>query len=550
MSSDVETNIRFDDPNVRPRYSPLIAQFGLNNPTNLLQSTVPKNNNIFGKSNKAKTPRLKAPYRKRELDRFEDTYRTDGVVRNLVNKKWYFILGAHISVSLDVNREFQNNDERSAQIQQVMTYEPYVRAMNCANEVLRKTNFRKVIHAAGVQASTYGRSCVEIVWDPSSGLPVRFNVLNSKLLGDVEVDPETWEFLGVHYRDLPKHDDLLEAENIIYITRNDVHISPGSMYYGLSDLEPVIDGSETKRIIKQLDLKEMSRSSWGGFGWIKFKNPNVTHQQIQEIVESMKPGAWTATDQDVEIDVKQIAQSAPILLEIIDAMNLETARDLEVPSPLAGYENKQNYSNLVQTLIAWKESSLDAERKWVKDIIESQLLNKIFERELQRQGIQIPESDYEDVIVQNTTVIPNEQPLNPLQPNGMITQNTQMIPPAKLVMQIEDPNFTPHKERVETAISLYSNDLISARKVLNEANMSDEIEETEARLREKALKAQQMQQFQMDTFRNNVIQTDELTNKKRKILGELENKLNELKGGNGNISSKGKDTSKQSYVPY
>ena len=542
MSDNVETRIHFDDPSLTKKYTPLVAQIGVDNYYDVLQrnSTVPKNN-IFQRNNKAKAPRLKAPYRKRELDRFEDTYRCDGVVRNLINKKWYFMLGAHISVSLDVNREFQNNEERGIQIQKVMSYEPYIKAMNCANEVLRKTNFRKIIHAAGVQASTYGRSCVEVVWnDTPDGLPViRFNVLNSKLLGDVEVNKDTWEFLGVHYRDLPRSDDLLEAENIIYITRHDVHMSPGSMYYGLSDLEPVIDGSETKRIIKQQDLKEMSRTSWGGFGWIKFKNPNVTKAQIKEIIESMKAGAWTGTDQDVEIEVKQIAQSAPILLEIIDSMNLESARDLEVPSPLAGYENKQNYSNLVQTLIAWKESSLDAERKWISEIVQTQLLDKIFRRELEKQGIQLPYSDYEDIIVQQTEQIPNSQPLNPLQPNGMIVNTPQVIPPAKLVLDITDPNFAPHKERVESAIALFNIDLISARKVLQEAGMEEETEETEARLRAKELQAQQMQQFQQNVFANQVQATDELTNRKRNILVNLENKLAELKGGSGEGNGKG-----------
>ena len=185
---------------------------------------------------------------------------------------------------------------------QVIQYPPYKQAMDKANEILRKCSFRKVLHAAGIQASVYGRACVEKVRDASKGNRiVRLNVLNSKLLGDVEVNHETWEFLGVHYRDLPKQDDLLEAQDIIYITRNDYHISSGSMYYGLSDLEPIIDGSETKRIIKQEDLKEIARALWAGFGWMLFKDPNISHEQMKEIVNQMKAGAWTATDQSVEL---------------------------------------------------------------------------------------------------------------------------------------------------------------------------------------------------------------------------------------------------------
>lgn len=516
---------------------PLVAQ--LNISTHNLQSSVPRYDNIFRQNNKAKIPRLKPPYRKRDLDRFEDTFRSDGTVRNGISKKWNFILGAHTSVSLDVDREYQNDEDRANAMNQVLQYEPYKIAMDKANEVLRKCSFRKVLHAAGIQASVYGRSCIEKVRNPAdNNRIVRLNVLNSKLLGDVEVDQDTWEFIGVHYRDLPKHDDLLEAENIIYITRNDYHISSGSMYYGLSDLEPIVDGSETKRIIKQEDLKEIARSLWAGFGWMLFKDPNITHEQMSEIVNKMKAGAWTATDQSVELQVQEIAQNAPMLLEIINEMNLETARDLAIPSPLVGYENKQNYSNLVQTLISWKESDLDAERRWLSDLIEGQLLSEIFKQELDEQGVQIPDGNVyggENLVTQQLTQVQNEQPLNPYEPQGLIIPQTQIIPPAKLTLDITDPNFTPFKEKLESTLMLYDKNLISARKVLEVVDMEDQIEETELRLQEEKLKQEQMMNFQQNVFTSQVQQTDKVQQKRMDLLGKMEMQLGKLDGnGNGN----------------
>src|SRR5215203_307263 len=540
--SDVEHNIVFDSSkSLNQRHIPLVAQFNIS--TNNLQSTVPKYDNIFRQNNKAKIPRLKPPYRKRDLDRFEDCFRSDGTVRNGVSKKWNFILGAHTSVSLDVDREFQNDDERAGAMNQVLQYEPYRIAMDKANEVLRKCSFRKVLHAAGIQASVYGRACIEKVRNPADNRIIRLNVLNSKLLGDVEVNPETWELLGIHYRDLPKHDDLLEAKDIIYITRNDYHISSGSLYYGLSDLEPVVDGSETKRIIKQEDLKEIARALWAGFGWMLFKDPNITHEQMSEIVNKMKAGAWTATDQSVELQVQEIAQNAPMLLEIINEMNLETSRDLAIPSPLVGYENKQNYSNLVQTLIAWKESDLDAERRWLSDLIEGQLLAEIFKQELDAQGVQIPDGvdvyGGENVVTQQLTQIPNEQPLNPYQPQGLIMPKTQIIPPAKLTLDITDPNFTPFKEKLESTLMLYDKNLVSARKVLEVVDMEDQIEETEMRLQEAKQKQEQMMNFQQDVFTSQVQQTDQVQQKRMDLLGKMEGQLSKLDIGSGNILGNG-----------
>ena len=101
-------------------------------------------------------------------------------------------------------------------------------------------------------------SAIEIVKD-TDDWPIALHVLNSKRLGKVEVDPNTWAFEGVHYADLPTNDDLLKAEDLIYFTINDDHVTPRSIHYGLSILEPVIDASETKRIIKQEDLKKVGQ---------------------------------------------------------------------------------------------------------------------------------------------------------------------------------------------------------------------------------------------------------------------------------------------------
>jgi hypothetical protein len=542
--SNVDHSIIFDvksNPFTNGHTTPKIAQFNIS--TNNLQSTVPKYDNIFSKNNKARIPRLKPPYRKRDLDRFEDTFRSDGTVRNGVSKKWNFILGAHTSVSLDVDREYQNDDDRANAMNQVLQYEPYKIAMDKANEVLRKCNFRKVLHAAGIQASVFGRSCIEKVRNPADNNRIcRLNVLNSKLLGDVEVDPNTWEFLGVHYRDLPKHDDLLEANDIIYLTRNDYHISSGSMYYGLSDLEPIVDGSETKRIIKQEDLKEIARSLWAGFGWMLFKDPNITHEQMSEIVNKMKAGAWTATDQTVELQVQEIAQNAPMLLEILNEMNLETARDLSIPSPIIGYENKQNYSNLVQTLIAWKESDLDAERRWLSDLIDTQLLNEIFKQELELQGVQLPETygsagSIGNLVTQQLTQIPNDQPLNPLQPNGLMIPQTNITPPAKLALDITDPNFTTFKEKLESTLMLYDKNLISARKVLEVVDMEDQIEETEIRLHEQQMKQDAMTNFQQTVFTQEAEKNTTINNIRFGLLEKLEGELGKLEESSSSSSS-------------
>lgn len=564
------TSIKFNPKNY-DIHTPTIVQQAAEHSTRKYISSVPRHASLFGVPNKARIPRLKAPYRQRELNRFEDTFRTDGIVKNAILKKWNFILGARTYVNLDADKEYDSDEERSVAIQAVSNYPPYKKAKDKANEILKNIDFRNVIHAAGVSASVYGRSCIEKVRD-ESGTIVRLNVLNSKLLGDVEINEDTWQFVGVHYRDLPKTDDLLLSKDIIYITRNDVHISPGSLYYGLSDLEPVIDGSETKRIAKQQDLKEIAKALWAGFIWIMFKNPNVSAADIQDVINKIKPGVPTALEHETELHVEKIAHDSPMLLDIITHMNREALRDLSVPSPLGGYEDVQNFATLQQTLIAWKESDLDAERAWLSSIIEKQVLYEIFREELQKQGINpdqtVPGYSKGEILVKKEMPMPltspssftkmelpeglkigqqyiepeeqeqNDEYTDPLSNINLPTQTQyEVIPPAKLSFEIEDPNFTPFKEKMETVLGLYDKDLVSARKVLEEADMEDQIEQTELRLHEKQQKLEQMDQFKQNVFENSVLTNNQVQDKKLKLLGDFEMELNKTKNGNGKDDS-------------
>lgn len=563
------TSIKFNDKSNNAYHNPTIVQQKTEYSTRKYISAVPRHANIFNVPNKARVPRLKAPYRQRELNRFEDTFRTDGIVKNAILKKWNFILGARTYVNLDADKEYDSDEERSAAIQAVSEYKPYRIAKDKANAILKNIDFRNVIHAAGVSTSVYGRSCIEKVRD-ESGTIVRLNVLNSKLLGDVEINEDTWEFVGVHYRDLPKTDDLLLSKDIIYLTKNDVHISPGSLYYGLSDLEPVIDGSETKRIAKQQDLKEIAKALWAGFIWIMFKNANVSAADIQSVIDKIKPGVPTALEFDTELHVEKIAHDSPMLLNIIESMNREALRDLSVPSPLGGYEDVQNFATLQQTLIAWKESDLDAERAWLSAHIERQVLTEIFRDSLREQGINpdqtIPGYSKGEILVKKDVPMPLTSPssftkmelpeglkigqeypepskeqdeyTDPLSNINMPMQTQyQVIPPAKLSFEIEDPNFTPFKEKMETVLGLYDKDLVSPRKVLEEADMEDQIEQTELRLHEKQMKIEQMDQFKQNVYENSVLTNNQVQDKKLKLLGDFESELNKTKNGNGKDDS-------------
>ena len=134
----------------------------------------------------------------------------------------------------------------------------------------------------------------------------------------------------------------------------------------------------------------------------------------------------------------------------------------------------------------------------------------------------------ENVITQKLTEIPNEQPLNPYQPQGMLMPQTQIIPPAKLTLDITDPNFEPFKEKLESTLMLYEKNLVSARKVLEIVDMEDQIEETEMRLHESKMKQEQAMNMQQEMFNQQAAINTTVNDKRMNLLGQLENELNKL----------------------
>jgi hypothetical protein len=112
-------------------------------------------------------------------------------------------------------------------------------------------------------------------------------------------------------------------------------------------------------------------------------------------------------------------------------------------------------------LLAFKEIELDADRTWVKDIIQPQWLNKLFYKLL---GLA---EDYEE---------------NP--------------PEAKLTYEFQDITFETNLDKVNASLLLYDRQLISGEKVLRVAGYEDEIEEY--KLRKEEIEEAEQQKMRAD----------------------------------------------------
>jgi len=422
-------------------------------------------------------PTIKPPYNNSSLDRFEDCYRSDRLVQNGIVKRVELVLGQHGKIVMDTTEEFDNPDDRQTALEKITNNQKYQDARKAIQQLVIKPaiNFHTNLKASVIQSQVYGRSAIEMVGSDESGLPEALHVLNSKRLAQVEIDPQTWQLLGVHYLDLNKGssgmEDVLPIETLIYFAYRDYHVSPGSLFYGLSALEGIVDGSDSKRIAKQEDIKEIMKSNWAPFLIMKFINPNITVQQMQEVVNGIQPGLPFAHKQDLETTTVDLQSDLKKLTDAVDFLNRESLRELGVPGFIAGYEQIANYANSQQVLLAFKEIELEADRTWISGVVEQQWLNKLFYQLLDID----PDVDQPEV---------------------------------KLKYTFSDISFETDLDKTNAALLLYDRQIISGEAVLKIAGHEDLIEEYKILQQQKELNQQLMLKQMQEQQQQNQNQQD------------------------------------------
>lgn len=355
---------------------------------------VDENNNII----------MQDPYSAPKKISFEHAWRDDPVVRLAINKKVDFIIGERPITVLDTTREFTADEDASVMAFNNIVGNKMFQDMKTWVDRLNATvKYHEKLKAALVQMKVFGRS-VLAVEKFDNNVPADLKVLNSEKLGEVTVENESWQLHSVTYDDFQEADNIIMADSMIYFTNLNYNITPNTLFYGYSDVEPIVNVSECNRIIDQIDLKEINAKLWGAFGVIKFldtKDPNA----MNEWLKNFKPGTWMATDANVEVILEKIEHDLRELVEERNENDLRIARGLYVPSFLVGFENITNRATVKALLEAWKVSVIGPERTGIKNIVEPQWYDSLVRIYLNQNGIiDTPvkiKQEFEDIIFDN-----------------------------------------------------------------------------------------------------------------------------------------------------
>lgn len=373
------------------------------------------------------------PYSLHEKVSFEQSWRYDPIVRLAINKKVDFIVGERPINVLDTKKEFSGNPEAAAQaFNNVAGNKVYQEMKEWIDNLHSKVKYHEKLKAAMVSMKIYGRAALHI--EKFGDLcPADLKLLNSQNLGEVIVKNGDWNLYAVRYNDLPneavksnsdfeRDDNVIYADEIIYFTNLNYNITPDTLWYGYSEVEPIVHVSECNRQIDMTDLKEINAKLWGAYGIIKFlesKDPTA----MQKWLNDFKPGTWMATDANIEVDLHELKSSLKDLIEERDKNDLRILRAIGVPSFLAGFESITNRATVKSILESWKVSTINPERAMLKNIIEPQWLNTLVAyylgtKKMPAIGVKIKQ-EFQDIVFE--TVKDNVESYLPLFEQGLIT---------------------------------------------------------------------------------------------------------------------------------
>jgi hypothetical protein len=322
----------------------------------------------------------KDPYTSKAKIQFEEGLRADGILSRSFERKADFVFGKGIRTVLDTeNDNFVDFKARQAAVESIMSNKEYMKAKDIIDTLNKKVNFRFRTRGAYILCKAFGRSALlkDLIDkdenSPTNGLPTSLYPLNSRSLGNIYINRKTKYIEFIEYQTensgTKENKVFYKPEELIYFANRDYNISPNTLGFGYSDIEPIKDISETNRIYDEEDLKEIAKALWSAYLILRFPDGSNS-SEVQNFLNNFDPAKPLATTMEV---VPQIIQVAHEMQNIIEGRNQNDRRILRaagIPSYILGFEDITNRSVAQFVTNAYKETLIEQEQIFVKDIIE------------------------------------------------------------------------------------------------------------------------------------------------------------------------------------
>ena len=448
---------------------------------------------------------FKSKYTGRELMRFLEAWSKDPIAAAALDLLFQFVLGEYPKTIIDVNRSYMNDEEEDEALKFFSTHPLILKYKSKLDRINKDTEFTENMVAGLNQAGVFGRDAIIKERDPVTKLPVALKVLPAMRLGRQWVHKKKWTLMAVEYLDFDMPEKILKAADVIHVAMHDYHMAPGTLGFGNSLFERIIDISDLNRIINQIALKEINFRLWAAFLLVQVDGLNK--KAATDLVKKIASGKSLITNQATKVEVFQLGHDLEkLVMERIENMRQEL-NGLQVPE-LIFRNDVTNRSVSNDVLVSWTQSVLKSYRRWIGGLIQRQWIDDILKTLIMSDMQPQTEAETESPAPgpQPPSVSQEPRPENPppqtpllpdvlgiesgdqtlaaltdpkLFPAESFDQNGQVVVsklPWKLKYEYVNYNFEVPSEKMKSAILALQAGLYSKTKALETVEAYDEIE--------------------------------------------------------------------------
>ena len=428
---------------------------------------------------------FKPPYSDDELKILLENYCREPATRRALDILAEFTLGERTELVMDTPRAYadqKRQDEAIKGLNEDPLLTDYLDDLATIDESVNATDrFTELL----ISGENFGRSVLVMQYD-ADGIPIRLIPLASIRLGKVYADMETWEILGIEYKDYRGEQRILKAEDIIHYEANDYHMVPNSRYFGRSTAEPTMYTAMSLRTTNEIALPEIRKQKWAPFNILQF--PQIESQEkLDEIRDKIQPGksqVWGAG----EIKIQELKLN-DVDVEKLHKSIVESEKDIFRSFGIAlvfAFQDEQNRSTAQFSSNLMRVTKLTKIRTRLRNVLEPQW----YERNLKAL---MKKRQKESQEVQSESTEPG---LEQYQESGLVPALERSTKILKI-----DPNALPFKPRMkfvdkkvdtflevsEAALGWYQANILTKEEAAEVGQLDQYIEDIAAREAEEKL---------------------------------------------------------------
>ena len=425
---------------------------------------------------------FKDPYSEDEKKILLENYCREPATRRALDILTEFTLGERTELVMDTSRAYADPNRQNEAIKALSEDPLLVDYLDDLATIDEKVNATDRFTELLISGENFGRSVLVMQYDPD-GIPVRLIPLASIRLGKVYADIETWEILGIEYKDYKGDQRILKAEDIIHYEANDYHIVPNSRYFGRSTAEPTMYTAMSLRTTNEIALPEIRKQKWAPFHILQL--PQIESQEkLDQIRDALQPGktqVWGAGDIKIhelklnDINLDQFHNS-------IVSSEKDIFRSFGIALVFA-FQDEQNRSTAQFSSNLMRVTKLTKIRTRLKNVLEPQWYERNLRALMKKRDKEANELQQADGLeqYQDTGVV------NALERSTKILKIDPNALPFRPRMKFVDKKVDTFLEISEAALGWYQANILSKEEAAELGQLDQYVEKIAAREAEQKL---------------------------------------------------------------